>query len=81
MSQVLLTDQVRVLGADHSDTLDARNILAVWLGQAGRIDEALGMFEALLTDQVRVLGQDDPGTAATRANLATCRKLRENQEE
>jgi hypothetical protein len=33
--EALLADQLRVLGADHPDTLTTRNKLASWRGPAG----------------------------------------------
>jgi Tetratricopeptide repeat len=68
--QQLLTDQTRVLGADHPATLTTRSNLAHWLGEAGRIEEAVTQFEQLLTDRTRVLGADHPATFTTRNNLA-----------
>jgi hypothetical protein len=34
---VVLDDLVRVLGADHSDTLATRNNIASWLGEGERV--------------------------------------------
>ena len=51
---VLLEDHLRVLGADHPDTLTTRNNLAFWLGESGRAEEA----DALLRDL------DPPGQGA-----------------
>ena len=33
----LLTDRIRVLGADHPDTLATRNNLAFWRGRGGHV--------------------------------------------
>ncbi|WP_301652443.1 tetratricopeptide repeat protein [Streptomyces arenae] len=66
----LLTDQVRVLGPDHPDTLTTRSNLAHFRGQAGDSAGAAAAFADLLTDQVRVLGPDHPDTLTTRSNLA-----------
>ncbi len=68
--EALLEDTLRVLGADHPDTLTTRNNLAVWLGEAGRVDGAVSVVEALLGDRLRVLGADHPDTLTTRNNLA-----------
>ena len=57
------------VGADHPDTLYARNILAHWRGQAGDAAGAVAEYEALLADQQRVLGPDHPDTLNTRDNL------------
>ncbi|HYB37805.1 MAG TPA: tetratricopeptide repeat protein [Mycobacterium sp.] len=66
----LLTEQQRVLGADHPDTLATRNNLAFWRGEGGDVAGAITEFERLLTDRIRVLGADHPDTLATRNNLA-----------
>jgi len=79
--EMLLADQIRVLGADHPDTLTTRNNIASWYGRAGRVDEAIGLFEVLLADQIRVLGADHPDTLATRAYLDYLRKQREEAEQ
>jgi len=63
--QAVLPDQVRVLGADHPDTLTTRNNIAGWTGACGEARAALQLFQALLPDQVRVLGADHPNTLNT----------------
>ena len=60
----------RVLGADHPDTLTARNNLADAYVSAGRLDEAIPLFERTLADHERVLGADHPDTLTSRHNLA-----------
>ena len=67
--EVLLGDQVRVMGPDHPNTLKTRTNLAVWRGHIGRADDVMEQLEALLADQVRVLGPDHPETVRTRAEL------------
>ncbi|MDR2454752.1 MAG: tetratricopeptide repeat protein [Bifidobacteriaceae bacterium] len=69
--QALLEDELRVLGADHPDTITTRSNLAFWLGRFGRPAEAAAQFQTLLQDQLRVLGADHPDTLATRSNLAS----------
>ena len=66
----LLTEQQRVLGADHPATLATRGNLASWRGEGGDVAGAITKFERLLTDRIRVLGADHPDTLATRNNLA-----------
>ena len=61
---------VRVLGPDHPATLTTRQNLARWLGEVGKVDEAVARFDALLADYLRVLGPTHPDTLATRHNLA-----------
>jgi hypothetical protein len=59
------------LPSDHPDTLTARNNLASWLGEVGRVGEAIDQFQALLADITRVLGPDHPDTLTARNNLAS----------
>ena len=66
-------DLVRVLGADHRDTLITRGHLAYWRGEAGDAAGAAAGFEALLADLVRVLGADDRVTLVARGHLARWR--------
>jgi tetratricopeptide (TPR) repeat protein len=66
----LLADLHRVLGADHPETLAARISLAVAYQRAGRIVEAITLFEQTLADQERVLGADHPQTLNARTSLA-----------
>ncbi len=51
-------------------TLTTRNNLANWLGEAGRVEEAVQQYELLLNDQLRALGPEHPHTLTTRNNLA-----------
>ena len=59
-----------VLGEGHPDTLASRNNLAVAYESAGRLGEAIPLFEEVLADRVRVLGDDHPDTLTSRGNLA-----------
>jgi tetratricopeptide (TPR) repeat protein len=63
----------RVLGPDHPDTLLSRHNLAYAYESAGRVGEAIGLFEATLADRERVLGADHPATLRSRHNLAWAR--------
>jgi len=63
--QELLTDQIRILGPDHPDTLTTRNNLAEYRAQAGDPESALATFRELVGDQIRVLGPDHPDTLTT----------------
>jgi hypothetical protein len=67
---VLPSQVIQVLGPDHLDTLRTRSNLASFLGEAGRVDEAVGSCRALLEDHHRVLGSDHHATLTTRCNLA-----------
>jgi tetratricopeptide (TPR) repeat protein len=62
------------LGAGSTDDADMLNIRghhASWLGEAGRVEEAITAFQQLLRDCLRVLGPDAPDTLAARGNLAS----------
>ena len=69
-----LTDSVTqaddTLGPDHPDTLLSRNNLANAYHDAGRLDEAITLYEQTLKDCTRILGPHHPNTLTTRNNLA-----------
>ena len=58
-----------LLGEDHPDTLTSRNNLAYAYESAGRLAEAIALYEQVLTDRTRILGEDHPDTLASRNNL------------
>ena len=60
----------KILGDDHPHTLASRNNLAHAYYSAGRLDEAIPLYEEVLADRVRVLGADHPDTLTSRNNLA-----------
>ena len=59
-----------LLGPDHPDTLASRNNLAGAYKSAGRLTEAIALYEQVLTDRTRVLGEGHPHTLASCNNLA-----------
>lgn len=65
--------QLRVLGAEHDDTLKTRHDIARWRGETGDATGALEDFRALLEDRSRLQGHDAPGTLDTRAEIARWR--------
>ena len=75
---VALSDAVthlsKILGPDHPDTLTSRNNLAYAYLAAGRLGEAIPLYEQVLADHLRVLGPDHPHTLASRNNLAAAYK-------
>ena len=75
---VSLSDAVdlftKTLGPDHPRTLTARGNLAAAYQAAGRLDEAIDLYERTLADSERVLGPDHPHTLASRGNLAAAYK-------
>ena len=69
-----LTDSVTragdTLGSDHPSTLTARLSLASAYREAGRLHEAIELFEQNLDDRTRILGSHHPDTLTSRNNLA-----------
>ena len=65
-----VTQACNALGPDHPHTLASRNNLAYAYQDAGRLDEAIILYEQTLEDNTRILGPDHPGTLTTRNNLA-----------
>ncbi|OLO50827.1 tetratricopeptide repeat protein, partial [Actinomyces oris] len=69
-----LTDSVTragdTLGPDHPSTLTARLNLAGAYCDAGRLDEAITLYEQTLEDRTRILGPHHPDTLTTHNNLA-----------
>ena len=55
-----------MLGPDHPDTLNARNSLAAAYQAAGRVAEAIPLFEQTLVGRERLLGPDHPDTLTSR---------------
>ncbi len=68
------------LGAEHPDTLTARDYLAYWAGEAGDAAGARDQYAALLPVRERVSGAEHPGTLTARANLARWTRLAQNPE-
>ncbi|WP_086055253.1 tetratricopeptide repeat protein [Protofrankia coriariae] len=66
-----VTQAFSILGPDHPDTLTTRGNLAYTYRTAGRVTEAIGLYEQTLTDRLRILGPDHPDTLTTRNNLAS----------
>ena len=76
MSQLALTlaDSVNqascILGPDHASTLASRNNLAYAYYDAGKLDEAINLFEQSFKESARILGPHHPDTLISRNNLA-----------
>ncbi len=68
-----LADMVRVLGADHPDTLKSRSNLALGYQAVGRLAEAVTFDEKTRADRVRVLGSEHPHTLTSLNNLDDAR--------
>ena len=64
----------RALGPDNSYTLISRNNLACAYRDAGRLDEAIDLFEQVLADRLRALEPDHLDILVSRNNLADAYK-------
>ena len=71
IGEPLAEDLGRLLGPDHPDTLNSRNSLAAAYLAAGRVDEAIPLFEQILAVRQRMLGPDDSETLVSQNNLAS----------
>ena len=60
-----------ILGKDHPQTLTCRNNLACAFESAGRLTEAIPLYEQVLADRIRVLGEYHPQTLISRNNLGS----------
>lgn len=60
----------RLLGPIHPDALGSRDNLAVAYRAAGRLAEAIPLFESTLRDREELLGSTHPDALASRNNLA-----------
>ena len=69
-----LTDSVTqakdTLGPDHPDTLASRHNLAGAYHDAGKLDEAINLFEQSFKESARILGPHHPNTLTSRNDLA-----------
>ena len=59
-----------LMGSAHSDVLALQNNLATTYEKAGRLNEAITLFEQVLSNRIRILGDKHPDTLASRNNLA-----------
>ena len=71
VGELLAEDLGRLLGPDHPDTLNSRNSLAAAYLAAGRVAEAIPLFEQILAVRQRMLGPGDPETLISQNNLAS----------
>ena len=71
-----MTDSERILGLNHPHTLTLRNNLASAYQDAGKLEQAINLFEQTLADRERILGPDHPDTLTSRDNLARAREAR-----
>jgi hypothetical protein len=68
-----------VLPEAHPDTLGSKNSLANAYLSAGRVREAIPLFEQALAECERVLGHDHRETFRVRNNLADARQQAESE--
>jgi tetratricopeptide (TPR) repeat protein len=68
--QAIASTCAHLLGPGHQQAVLARDRLAAAYEKAGRMAEAMSVFEAALADRERNLGTDHPETLSARANLA-----------
>jgi tetratricopeptide (TPR) repeat protein len=66
----MLETSTRVLGADHIQTFRCRDGLASTYEAAGRLDEAIGVYQHTLAERQRDLGTDHPDTLMSCGYLA-----------
>jgi RNA polymerase sigma factor (sigma-70 family) len=71
VGEPLARDLERLLGPDHPDTLNSRNSLAAAYLAAGRVAEAIPLFEQAVAVRQNTLGPDDPETLTSQNNLAS----------
>ena len=71
VGEPLAQELERLLGPDHPDTLNSRNSLAAAYLAAGRVADAIPLFEQALAVRQRILGPGDPETLTSRNNLAS----------
>ena len=76
-----LADHEQLLGDTHPRTLIYRGELAVAYREAGRLGEAIPLFERTLADSEQLLGDTDPDTLTHRGNLAQAYQVRAKAEE
>ena len=71
LGRTVLENCERLQGADHPDTLRARDNLAGAYASAGQLREAIALYERNLDESERLLGADDPDVLVPRNNLAS----------
>ena len=68
--QSIASTCAHLLGPGHAQSVQARDRLAAAFESAGRMADAMSVFEAALADRERNLGADHPETLTARVNLA-----------
>lgn len=70
IGEPLIVELEPLLGASHPDMQNARNSLAAAYEDAGRVADAIPLFQQTLATRERLLGPDDPDTMRSRNDLA-----------
>ena len=70
--QAIATSCNTRLGRAHPQSILVRERLSTAYSAAGRLDEALPVFETALADREMALGPEHPDTVTARVNLARC---------
>ena len=65
---------MKTLGAEHPETLTALNNLALAYHDAGKLHEAIALFEQVRDASIKNLGADHPNSLGTLNNLAMAYK-------
>lgn len=73
-AEELLQELLKHFPKDNIDVMITRSNLAGFLADAGRIGEAIGMYESLVPDRARVLGADHPSTKKVTERLEDLRE-------
>jgi eukaryotic-like serine/threonine-protein kinase len=69
--QGLWETERRVLGADHTNTLETQHTLAAAFFRRNRTNKAVGLLREVLEKQRRLLGPEHPSVLTTMSSLAT----------
>jgi non-specific serine/threonine protein kinase/serine/threonine-protein kinase len=64
-----IADRTAIFGADHKETLQARNDLAALLTTTDRAEEAIGILQQVYQGTLKQNGADDPATIFSEMNL------------
>jgi tetratricopeptide (TPR) repeat protein len=70
IGEPLIAELEPLLGASHPDMQNARNSLAAAYEDAGRVADAIPLFQQTLAARERLLGPDDPDSMRSRNDLA-----------
>ncbi|WP_035357922.1 tetratricopeptide repeat protein [Edaphobacter aggregans] len=73
LGRLVLEIRTRVLGAEHSDTLQSQNILASLFEEEGKYAEADPLFTRVIEVRQRVLGPKNPDTLDAIAHFGELR--------